>query len=122
MSESRNQQDPAEQRVFGHAFSLETRTATGEEAEREYVLGREKLIESGGSTWLARTLHSERGIFADLYRDRAIVASLLYDYDDGMATVYTTSEDGAFGDTVLCDRMPFDDAVELAERFAADQP
>lgn len=71
--------------------------------------------------WLARTSDADNGVCADLYSRSAVVATLDFDYDDGSATVYTTSECGSFGDTVLCDRIPFDKAVDIAEQFAADQ-
>ena len=118
--ESRANQEPAEQRVFGNAFSLDTRTVTGEDALREYVSERIALIESGETTWLARTLDADNGVCADLFSQSAVVATLEFDYDDGAAIVYTTSEGGSFGDTTLCDRVPFDDAVEAAEQFVAD--
>ena len=105
-----------EERVFGNAFSFESGRSNRETVEaffRERIDG----VHAGDQVWLPRILGAGRGAAADLYRNRQLIATLHFDYDIMQAAVYTTSEGGVYGDTVLCDLVTFDEAVETAEQF-----
>ncbi len=116
MAEVVNQTPSPEQIVFGDAFSF-----AGGEGQEDAVkaLFEERVtsIQAGSKTWLPRTLDADSGVCADLYKDGKVVATLNFDYGDYSASVYTTSEGGSFGDTTLCDRVSFADAVALADQF-----
>lgn len=117
MSEGLNNAPNPEQVVFGDTFSFATGEGN-EETKKVFFTERVASIREGATTWLPRTLDADRGVCADLYKDGKVVATLDFDYDDYSASVYTTSEGGSFGDTTLCDRVSFAEAVAAAEQFA----
>ena len=119
MSESLSEQKSSEQRVFGDAFSF-SKGMSDERTQQKFFEERVRLVSQGEIIWLPRTLDEEGGVAADLYGTREIVATLNFDYDTHSASVYVTSEGGKYGDTVLSDRVTFDEAVVEAEKFAAE--
>lgn len=119
MSETVQESKSPEQRVFGDAFSLAHGQAD-EATKKAFFEERFGVLKETESGWLPRTLDADRGVAADLYKARAIAATLDFDYDTHLADVYVTSEGGTYGDTALCSQVPFDDAVVAAEQFAAE--
>lgn len=118
MSEVINQAPSPEQIVFGSAFSF-AHGESDEDTKKAFFTERVASIKEGAKTWLPRTLDADHGICADLYKDGKVIATLVFDYDDNSASVYTTSEGGSFGDTSLCDRVSFAEAVAAADQFVA---
>lgn len=66
---------------------------------------------------MPRTLDSDYGIVADLFKGREPVATLVFAYDVQAATVFVTSPGGDFGDTTLCALVSFGEAVEASEQI-----
>jgi hypothetical protein len=116
MSEAINQTPSPEQRVFGDAYSLVGGVADLE-VQRRYFEERKLLIYHGHTTWLSRALDDEQRVCADLYKDRRVIATLDFNFDTNLATVFTTSEGGSVGDTFLCGEVQFQDAVTAADQF-----
>jgi hypothetical protein len=116
MSEVVKKMPSPEEAVFGNAFSFSNGLAQGD-AVNTFFEERVASVKSGAKTWLPRTLDADHGICADLYKDGKVIATLDFDYDDNSASVYTTSEDGNFGDTTLCDRASFADAVAAVDKY-----
>ncbi len=116
MSEIIIQTPDPEQVVFGNAFSFKD-GAGQEDAVKAFFEERVANIQTGAKTWLPRTLDADGGVCADLFKDGKVAATLNFDYDDYSASVYTTSEGGSFGDTTLCDRVSFAEAVAAANQF-----
>ena len=118
ISEFINQTPNPEQVVFGGAFSF-SRGESDDDTKKAFFTERVASITEGAKTWLPRTLNADHGVCADLYKDGIVVATLDFYYDDQSASVYTTSEGGSFGDTTLCDRVSFAEAVATADQFVA---
>lgn len=106
-----------EQRVFGNAYSFSI-GAADDETQKRYFQERKAAVDEGEVAWVSRTLDADHGVVADLYRDRGVVATMVFDFDTDTASVYITSEGGEFGNTTLCDQVTFDEAVTNAETFA----
>ena len=119
MAETLREEKSPEQRVFGEAFSLNNGVAD-EATQKVYFEERVASVVEGKTTWLSRTMDGERGIVADLYKGRKIVATLHFDYDVLLTSVYTKKEGGSLGDNALCDEVTFDNAVAEAEKFAGN--
>lgn len=120
MSEVMTRPLDAEQIVFGDAFTF-ANGPSDEETQKAFFTKRLKDILDGGTAWLPRMLDdeaSESGICADLIVKRRVVATVMFDYAEKSATVYTTSETGVYGDTTLCDRVSFAEAVAAAQQLA----
>ena len=125
MAETLGEQLTAEQRVFGDAFTLDN-GAADQTACARYAEERLRMIIDRQTTWFARILDADGGVSADLVRDRKRVARLNVDYDQfdmerrlQLAEVHTNAG-GTFGDTVLCEGVPFEEAVAAAEEYVAN--
>jgi len=114
MSEVIDTTNSPEQSVFGEAFSFGSGRAD-DETVSTFFANRIKDVRGGSKIWLPRTLDADSGVTADLYEDGRVVATLVFEYEDNAASVYTTSPGGSFGDTALCDRVAFAEAVTAAE-------
>ncbi len=117
MGEVLKQDGAAEYRVFGDAYSLKD-GMSDEETRLSFFTSRLEQINSGALTWLPRTLESDSGIAADLYKNSKIIATLVFEYDQGLASVYTVSSESPLVGTTLLDNVSFSDAVTAAELFA----
>lgn len=109
-----------ESRVFGDIFSVTGRPIGSPSREKitEYISGQMIVAHvQQGQAWVPRDLTSEYGVVADLYVGGRILALLSFEYDTQTTSVYTTSEGGDFGDTVLCEDVSIDRAVVEAEEF-----
>jgi hypothetical protein len=115
MSEVIDQSNSPERTVFGEAFSFASGRAD-DGTVKSFFEERVGAIKEGSKAWLPRTLDADSGVTADLFKDGHVAATLVFEYEDMAASVYTTSPGGAFGDTALCDRVAFDVAVETAEQ------
>ncbi len=117
MAETLNEQKSPEERVFGNAFSLKN-GVNSPEAKEQYFMERISMLRDGQTVWVSRSMDSDGGIVADLFKAGKVVALLEFDYSMGMAYVYATSEGGQFGDITLANETSFDTAVNEAEKFA----
>ena len=113
MGEVLKQDGAAEYRVFGDAYSLKDGMADEETRLSFFTSRLEQIL-----TWLPRTLESDSGIAADLYKNSKIIATLVFEYDQGLASVYTVSSESPLVGTTLLDNVSFSDAVTAAELFA----
>ena len=105
-------------RVFGHFYSMQRNELTGEMINTIFTTQEAKILETG-SGWLPRIHSEDLGVLADLYKDRKIVATLTYLYRSRLTNVYVTGEDGEIADTLMFTQLEFDDAVEMAEKYAS---
>jgi hypothetical protein len=118
MSEVINGASSPEQVVFVSAYSF-AHGESDEDTNRAFFTERANSVKEGAKTWLPRTLDAYPRVCADLYIDGKIAATLVFDYDDNSASVYTTSEGGSFGDTSLCVQISFAEAVAAAEHLVS---
>ena len=116
MSEVIIQEPHSEQSVFGDAFSF--KNGVGQEYTVKALFEeRVASIESGAKTWLPKTLDTDGGVCADLFKSGKLVATLHLDYNDYSTSDYATIEGGYFGDTTLCDRVTLAQAVTMADQL-----
>jgi hypothetical protein len=108
----------AEERVFGDAYSFETGEGDIATVHR-FLTARKSDIADGKTTWLPREFDEERGAVVELYKDKDVAATLIFDKIAGEASVYMSGIDGAANDTTVVVNVSFAEAVEAAERFAA---
>jgi len=122
MSETLRGSLSPEERVFGVTFRLSSGAVEDTAAYNQYVEDRIRARIDGQLVWLARTLDGEDGVVADYYKGRKCIATLVFDYDTRGADVYITTDNGqhGVGNVRLCEQVPFNDAVEIAEAFAGD--
>jgi len=105
--------------LFGDSYSLNSGISDDIKV-RAFYKDRISNIRDGLTTWLPRNLYDDNGICADLYKESRIIATLVHEFASNLSSVYVTSENGKFGDTILCDRVSIDEAVTRANIFAAD--
>jgi len=115
----KNNSNP-EQDLFGDSYSLNS-GINGNIKVRAFYKDRISNIRDGLTTWLPRNLYDDNGICADLYKESRIIATLVHEFASNLSSVYVTSENGKFGDTIHCELVSIDEAVTRANIFAADQ-
>lgn len=120
MKENQPKNYSAELNVFGGLYSFNN----GSVDTGTSILLSEKIIEdinNGNTAWYPRI--GDECVWADLYKDRKIVAQIEIDWTYRIITVYTTSNGGEFGDTKLFEQTfnndslltTFTEAVILSE-------
>jgi hypothetical protein len=120
MSKSLHYGPTLESRLFGDIFSVTGRPTGSPSQEKitDYISGQMIVAHvQQGRAWVPRDLTGEYGVVADLYVGGRVLALLSFEYDTQTAFVYTTSEGGNFGDTVLCEDVSIDRAIVEAEEF-----
>lgn len=115
MSETLNTQQTVEQRVFGDAFSL-LESDADVETQTNYQKDRSKRIAAGETAWLAHTIENGRGLVANLYVQKIIMAKVIVDRFNN--ELVADARDMATIDPDLSDIEKFEAFITNAEQYA----